>query len=330
MESERSGTCKYCGVELNENLICPMCGESYKVDKPKSERIPSRGKLPSAELTDERCCKVCGYLLSEDSSSCDMCGSPVIQEEEKVAECLCPVCEHPLGVSATECPRCGINLEGEDAKEELQCMCPVCQEVMQIEDESCSHCGTKIWLDIEEEVRKVEEYRCPVCEEPVEEETDKCPSCGADVWLRDEDSIKEEAMDKIDEAETQIEIERKETRADLANAIRLLMVAREAFGTSDFARAARCASLSIDMARSAGLQKRILVDALRRAERMVALVNQKGGDVTKARELLESSKEEVGKGNYRKAVKMAIRGKVLAESSIPQEVVLMIDADRVQ
>jgi hypothetical protein len=148
--------------------------------------------------------------------------------------------------------------------------------------------------------------------------------------MRDEDALKEEASAKIDEAETQIDIEEKETDSDLSNAIKFLTVAKEALGMNDYGRASRCASLSLDIARSAGLQKRILVDALHRAEKTVTLVNEKGGDVVKAMELLQSSKEEVRKGNYRKALKMAIRGKVVAESTIGQEAVLMIDADSLE
>ena len=108
------------------------------------------------------------------------------------------------------------------------------------------------------------------------------------------------------------------------------MVAKQAIEMSEYGRASKCASLSLDLARSAGFQKRLLADALQRAEKTVTLVDEKGGDVVKAMELLRSSKDEVRKGNYKKALKMAVRGKVLAESTIGQEAVLMIDADSLE
>lgn len=327
MEGGESQTCKHCGVELDENLVCPLCGEVFREDFKESKVIPARKPFPSTELAQEGNCQVCGYVLTEESTSCPMCGSPLIQEDEVSQEYRCPVCEEPMDMDSTECSRCGVNLEGEEERVELQFKCPVCQEIMQVDDQECSNCGTKIWLDLGEEIRRIEEYRCPMCDERVEEDSDKCPSCGADVWMRDEDALKEEATTRIEEAETQMEIEREETDSDLANAVKFLTVAREAYEMSDFGRAARCASLSVDLARSAGMQKRILSDAIHRAERMVTLVGEKGGDVLQAKELLDASKEEVGRGNVRKALKMAIRGKVLAESSIPQEAVLMIDAD---
>lgn len=331
MDGEQTRTCKYCGVELKEDLVCPVCGEDFAEKEREVKPIPARKPFPSTDLAQEGSCHVCGYVLSEEHTSCPMCNSPVMQDEvERPSEYRCPVCEEPLDMEATECARCGINLEGKEEQVELSFKCPVCQEDMQVEDEECAHCGTKVWLDLEEEVRRIEEYRCPVCNEPVEEDTDKCPSCRSDVWMKDEDALKEEASAKIDEAETQLEIEEKETKSDLTNAVKFLTVAREAYEMNDFGRAARCASLSVDLARSAGMQKRILVDAMQRAERMVSLVNEKGGDVIQAKELLEASKEEIGKGNIRKALKMAIRGKVLAESTIPQEAVLMIDADTLE
>lgn len=330
MESGTTGTCRYCGVELDPNQVCPLCGEVYREDRPEKVVIPTREQLPSTEPTHKQSCKICGYVLTENSTSCPMCGSPVIEDVEEAPEYRCPVCEDSLEMEATECQRCGVNLTGKEEQEELSFKCPVCQKEMHMDDQTCTGCGAKIWLDLGEEVRRIEEYRCPMCDKPVQEETEKCPSCGADVWMRDEDALKDEATAKIDEAITQIKMEKEETDSDLGKAIRFLTVAKEAYEMNDFMRATRCASLSIDLARSEGLQKRILADALHRAERMVSLVDEKGGDVARARELLESSKTEVGKGNYRRAVKMAIRGKVLAESSIPQDVVLMIDADSLQ
>ncbi|UCD93149.1 MAG: zinc ribbon domain-containing protein [Methanobacteriota archaeon] len=327
MESGETRTCEHCGVELNQDMVCPVCGESYKVVLQESAAIPSRKPFPSTELTHEGSCQVCGYVLTEESTSCPMCDSPLIQEEQESQEYRCPVCEEPMDMDAAECSRCGINLEGKDERVELQFRCPVCQENMKVDDQECSNCKARIWLDLGEEVRKLEEYRCPMCDESVEEESEKCPSCGADVWMRDEDILKKEATTKIEEAETQLEIEKEETDSDLANAVKFLTVAREAYQMNDFSRAARCASLSVDLARSAGLQKRILTDAMHRAERMVTLIDEKGGDVVQAKELLDASREEVGKGNYRKALKMAIRGKVLAQSTIQQEAVLMIDAE---
>lgn len=327
MESGETGTCKHCGVDLDENMVCPLCGESYGLAVKKSTTIPTTKPFPSTDLAHEGSCQVCGYVLTEESASCPMCSSPLIQEGQQTQEYRCPVCEEPMDMDSTECSRCGVNLEGEEERVELQFKCPVCQEVMQVNDQECSNCKARIWLDLGEEVRRLEEYRCPVCDEGVEEDSEKCPSCGADVWMRDEDALKEEATNKIEEAETQIDIEKEETDSDLANAVKFLTVAREAYEMSDFGRATRCASLSVDLARSAGLQKRVLMDAMHRAEKMVTLVGKKGGDVLQAKELLEASKEEVGKGNVRRALKMAIRGKVLAESSIPQEAVLMIDAE---
>jgi RNA polymerase subunit RPABC4/transcription elongation factor Spt4 len=328
MDSELINTCKHCGVELDGNSTCPLCGESYGVVK--SSAIPSRAPLPSTEITDERSCKVCGFMLTDESTECPMCDSPVLVEEEDVPEFRCPVCESPLDMDAAICPTCEVDLKGKEEKPDMSFRCPVCQKMMQIEDQECGHCGARIWLDLDEEVRRIQEYRCPMCNEPVQEDTAKCPKCEADIWMRDEDALKDEATLKIEEAVTQIEIEEKETKTDLSNAIKFLNVARKAFETNDYSRASRCASLSVDLARSSGLQKRILIDALQRAERTVTLVNKKGGDAVKAEELLQSSKEEARRGNYRKAFKMAIRGKVLAESTIGQEAVLMIDADSLE
>lgn len=330
MDSEPTNTCRVCGVELDENSTCPLCGEVYGVTKSGSPPIPVRSQLPSTEITDERSCRVCGFVLTDASATCPMCNSPVLPEEEEAPEFRCPVCENPLEMDATVCPFCEVDLQGKEEKKVMTFRCPACQEVMRIDDHQCKQCGAKIWLDLEEEVRRIEEYRCPMCDQPVQEDSEKCPDCGADVWMRDEDALKEEASVKIDEAETQIDIEEKETDSDLSNAIKFLTVAKEALEMNDYGRASRCASLSLDIARSAGLQKRILVDALLRAEKTVTLVNEKGGDVVKAIELLQSSKEEVRKGNYRKALKMAIRGKVVAESTVGQEAVLMIDADSLE
>jgi len=259
-----------------------------------------------------------------------MCNSPILPEEKETHEFRCPVCDNPLEMEATVCPHCDVNLHGKEEREELSYKCPICQETMQVDDRDCRRCGTKIWLDLGEEIQRIQEYRCPVCDEQVQEDTERCPECGGDVWMRDVEAFKEEAATKIDEAVMQIQMEERETDSDLSNATRFLNVAKKAFEMNDFGRASRCAILSIDLARSAGLQKRILADALQRAERTVTLVNEKGGDVVKAMELLQSSKDEVQKGNYRKALKMAIRGKVLAESSIGQDAVLMIDADTLE
>lgn len=328
MDGELTRTCKHCGVELDKDSTCPLCGESYGTVK--SGPIPARAPLPSTEITDEKSCKVCGFVLTDESTDCPMCGSPVLVEEEDVPEFRCPVCESPLEMDATVCPTCDVNLKGEEEKPDLSFRCPVCQEMMQLEDQECGQCGARIWLDLDEEIKRILEYRCPICNEPVKENDSKCPNCEADIWMRDEDAMKDEATSKIEEAVTQIKIEKKETKTDLSNAIKFLNVARKAFEANDYNRASRCASLSVDLARSAGLQKRILVDALQRAENTVTLVNKKGGDVVKAEELLQSSKEEARKGNYRKAFKMAIRGKVLAESTMGQEAVLMIDADSLE
>jgi RNA polymerase subunit RPABC4/transcription elongation factor Spt4 len=327
MDSELTRTCEACGVELDENSVCPVCGEVYGEVAATSPIVPTRTPLPSTEIVDQRSCKVCGLILTDDSPNCPMCNSPVLKDEEESQEFRCPVCEIPLDMNATVCPRCEVDLQGKEEKEEFSLKCPVCQEAMQVDDPDCKHCGTKIWLDLGEEIRRIEEYHCPMCDESVQEDSEKCPKCGADIWMRDEDALVEEATNKIEEAETQIEIEEKETDSDLSNAIKFLTVAREAFEMNDYGRASKCASLSVDLARSAGLQKRMLVDALQRAEKTVTLVNEKGGDVVKAMELLQSSKDEVRKGNYKKALKMAVRGKVLAESTIGQEAVLMIDAD---
>ncbi len=330
MDLKPMTTCKYCGVELDEKSMCPLCGEVYREVKSSTPEIPTRAPFPSTEITDERSCSVCGFLLQDDSPECPMCNSPILSEEEETHEFRCPVCENPLDVNAIECPHCGINLHGKEEREELSYKCPICQEEMQVDDRDCRHCGTKIWLDLGEEIRRIQEYRCPVCDSQVQEDTEKCPECGSDIWMRDVEALKEEAASKIDEAVTQIQMERRETDSDLSNAIRFVKVAKKAFEMADFGRASRCAILSLDLARSAGLQKRILADALQRAERTVTLVDEKGGDVVKAMELLQGSKEEVQKGNYRKALKMAIRGKVLAESSIGQDAVLMIDADTLE
>ncbi len=330
MDNEPSKTCKVCGVELNENSACPLCGEVYRDVVQKQTAIPTRAPLPSTEISDERSCKICGLILTGDSLDCPMCGSPVLEEEQEVPEFRCPVCENPLEMDATVCPRCDVDLRGKEDEKEMSFRCPICHEAMQIEDKECNQCGTRIWLDLDDEIRRITEYRCPLCNEVVQEDASKCPKCDADIFMRDENALKEEATEKMQEAVTQIEIEKKETRSDLSSAIKFLDVAKKAFEMEDFGRASRCASLSVDLARSAGLQKRLLVDALQRAERTVTLVNKKGGDVIKAKELLDNSKEEVRKGNYRRAFKMAIRGKVLAESSIGQEAILMIDADSLE
>jgi RNA polymerase subunit RPABC4/transcription elongation factor Spt4 len=331
MDIEQHNTCRYCGVELDENSTCPLCGEFYGVAKAGTTSVPVRSQMPTAVVTDESGCKVCGHIIDDDSATCPMCNSPVLSQEEEEPEFRCPVCENPLEMDATTCSFCEVDLQGkEDEKKEMSYRCPACQETMQIDDHQCKKCGAKIWLDLEEEVRRIEEYRCPMCAQLVEEDSEKCPKCGADVWMRDEGSLLEEATTKIEEAETQIKIEEKETNSDLSNAIRFLTVAKKAIEMSDYGRASKCASLSLDLARSAGLQKRLLVDALMRAEKTVTLVDEKGGDVVKAMELLKSSKDEVRKGNYKKALKMAIRGKVLAESNVGQEAVLMIDADSLE
>lgn len=328
MDSEQTRTCEHCGVELDDSSTCPLCGEFYGVEP--SDTIPSRAPLPPTKITDERSCKVCGFAMTDESAECPMCGSPVIVEKEDVSEFRCPVCESPLDMEATLCPTCDVDLRGKEEKPDMSFRCPVCQKMMNLDDQECGQCGARIWLDLDEEIKRIQEYRCPMCNEPVQEDTSKCPKCEADIWMRDEDALKEEATSKIEEASTQIEIEEKETKTDLSNAIKFLNVAKKAFETNDYSRASRCASLSVDLARSAGLQKRILVDALQRAEKTVTLVDKKGGDVIKAEELLQSSKEEARKGNYRKAFKMAIRGKVLAESTVGQEAVLMIDADSLE
>ncbi len=330
MRSEPTQTCKHCGVELDKNSTCPLCGQVYGGGIPRASNIPTRASLPTTVITDDRSCKVCGYILTDDLSDCPMCGSPVLAQKGEIPEYRCPVCESPLDMDATVCPTCDVDLKGKEQKEDMTFRCPVCQETMHIEDRECGHCGARIWLDLDEEICRIQEYRCPICNETVQEDTAKCPKCEADIWMRDEDAVKEDASNRIEEALTQIKIEKEETKSDLTNAIKFLKIAKRAFETSDYGRASRCASLSIDLARSAGLQKRMLVDALQRAEKTVALVDKKGGDVVKASELLQNSKEEARRGNYRKAFKMAIRGKVLAESTIGQEAVLMIDADSLE
>lgn len=331
MDIERQNTCRHCGVELDETSTCPLCGEFYGVSKTGTTPIPIRSQLPTTMITDEMSCKVCGHIMDDDTPTCPMCNSPILSEEKKEPEFRCPICENPIEQDASVCSFCEVDLQGkEEEKKEMSFRCPACQEIMQIDDHQCKECGAKIWLDMEEEVRRIEEYRCPMCDEVAQEDSEKCAKCGADIWMRDEDALKEEATSKLEEAVTQIKIEKEETDSDLSKAIEFLTVAREAMDLNDYGRASRCASLSLDLARSAGFQKRLLVDALQRAENTVTLVDKKGGDVVKAMELLESSKDEVRKGNYRKALKMAIRGKVLAESTIGQEAVLMIDADSLE
>jgi RNA polymerase subunit RPABC4/transcription elongation factor Spt4 len=331
MDIERHNTCRYCGVELDENSTCPLCGEFYGVAKAETTSVPIRSQMPTTVITDERSCKVCGHIMDDDAPTCPMCNSPVLSEVEEEPEFRCPVCDNPLEMNATVCSFCEVDLQGkEEEKKEMSYRCPACQEIMQIDDHQCSKCGAKIWLDLEEEVRRIEEYRCPMCDNVVQEDSEKCPKCGADIWMRDEDALKEEATSKMEEAVIQIKREKEETGSDLSKAIKFLTVAREAMEKNDYGRASKCASLSLDLARSAGFQKRLLVDALQRAEKTVTLVNEKGGDVVKAMELLKSSKDEVRKGNYKTALKMAIRGKVLAESTVGQEAVLMIDADSLE
>jgi RNA polymerase subunit RPABC4/transcription elongation factor Spt4 len=300
MDIEQGDICQHCGVVLDESSTCPLCGEFYGKSETGTSPIPTRSQMPTTMITDERSCKVCGHIMDDDSATCPMCNSPILSEVEEEPEFRCPVCENPIEQDASVCPFCEVDLVGKEEKVEMNFRCPACQEIMRIDDHQCGHCGAKIWLDLEEEVRRIEEYRCPMCDVVVQEDSEKCPKCGADIWMRDEDALKEEATSKLEEAVAQIKIEKEETDSDLSKAIKFLIVAREAMEKNDYGRASKCATLSLDLARSAGLQKKLLNDAMQRAERTVTLVNKKGGDVVRAKELEGKLQESAENGHKRK------------------------------
>jgi len=317
-------TKEYCPKCKKEKIFCTC--ESPRTDVAKPERkmftLPRR-EFPKVFLGENEC-HICGMPLKD--STCPMCGwTPGAPEPE--ATYRCPFCGIEL-ISIEKCPSCGKDLqefekEKKDLEVVIECSCPICLKEISVEDDLCPHCNAQIWLDVEKELESLHVLKCPKCQTEISEDVEKCPECGFEVWFESKEDLLSGAIEIMKEAETQLNIGREEG-ANLDRLANLLAAAKEDFDKEDYRKARKTAKLVLDAAKTKTLQLKMFEDALRKAERLYEEVNDLG-DVSEITANLDYAKTQAEIGEYKNALKLAIKASIVAEKLKGQKTLGMIE-----
>jgi len=308
-----STKCATCGSEI-EGHICLKCGSQVSSEKESLEfKLPARKAFPVEMQEGGGVCRVCGITLDKDAKECEMCHSPLLDIEKEAVELLCPFCSKVIDDVEARCPHCGISFQEIEEKTSLSFQCPLCSEAVSIDSNSCGRCGVRIWLDLDEEMKKLDQYQCPFCFYAIKKEEIRCPKCGSEVWMEDEEELKERAERAIEDAEFQLSYSRKEGEGNWSKAEQILSSAERAFMEGNYRMAMNLAQLSEGTSKATSLQSKILQDVLIAGKERMEKAYELGGDTSQCNRLLELAQRAAKRGDYKVALRIAMKGKIFAE-----------------
>lgn len=271
-----------------------------------------RRELPKT-VVGENECRICGMALED--SVCPMCGwSP--KGWEGGVSYRCPFCGSAMeeGKACGSCGRTMEDLEKEDYQEfktPIDFSCPMCMKRVNLTDVSCLHCGASIWLDVESEMENLEVLRCPKCEFEISEEDERCPNCDFDVWIGGEEEMAAAVQNVIKDAEDALE-EGVNEGVNLDKFTSLLTETRRKFEEGHHRKAEKMAELVLAATKTTVLQFKMFNDALRKAERYYNEVKD-FADASEVFSVLDQARALADEGEYRNAMRMALRAAIIAE-----------------
>ena len=211
------------------------------------------------------------------------------------------------------CSRCGTLAAGGERPDAPGFQCPGCSCEISLDVESCPRCGVRIWMDEETEAARLETLKCPACGAPLAGDEHKCEKCGFLLWLESEDDRKERALAKIQEATSSITAFRDRFGTPPERAVTYLEAAQRVLENGEVDLALRRALIAAEIAETDSRQRIILMEAVKRAEDRLRSAEEMGGDVARCRELLDLSRKANEKGDYKVAIRLALKCKILAE-----------------
>jgi hypothetical protein len=289
-----------------EDELCPECkrvipfctctSSPAKEASSQLEKPPERKMfyLPRREfpriVIGENECRICGMPL--ENTACPMCGwsaKDAVVDDER--DYLCPFCNAKLGEGGqcTECGRTMEDLEGDESeyRTPIDFSCPICLKNMRLVDDLCPHCGAQIWF------------------------AKKCPNCDFEVWIGGQDGIAGTVLEVVKDAEFQLEYGRKEG-ANLDKLASMVSEARKKFEEGDLRKAEKMAELAAAAAKTTLLQFKMFEDARRKALR-IREESARIGDSSEVDSILEDAYAQAEVGEYKTAMRMALRAAILAE-----------------
>lgn len=164
---------------------------------------------------------------------------------------------------------------------------------------------------------------CPGCNTQLDSFDVVCPWCGAKV--KESSRFLDETDPKAREMRTIVEgamayaltfiANRRREGAQFHEAETFLARAKVALADGDYPLALELASRSGQEAEDVARQFDALIVRMGRAERKIKVANERGGDVEEALDLLDQARNEMKKGEYRKAIKLAMRSAAKADRS---------------
>ena len=211
------------------------------------------------------------------------------------------------------CSRCGALAAGGERPDAPGFQCPRCSSEISLDVESCPRCGVRIWMNEAAEAARLETLKCPACGAPLAGDEHKCEKCGFLVWLESEDDRKERASAKIKEAMSSITAFRDRFGSPPERAVTYLEAAQRVLENGEVDLALRRALIAAEIAETDSRQRIILLEAEKRAEDRLRSAEEMGGDVARCRELLDLSRKANEKGDYKVAIRLALKCKILAE-----------------
>jgi hypothetical protein len=241
-----------------------------------------------------------------------MCGAPGSHLVVGPQGIRCPLCGGDLDENLA-CRKCGSVVGGETTRDESKIQCPGCGGDVSLDDESCGACGVRIWIEDSAESARLDALKCPACGTPVAEGDAKCARCGFLIWLESEEEMTDRARESIRDATSRLVEIKREHGAVPERAMTYLQAAQRVLENGEAELATRRAMIAADIAEVDARQKAIFAAAVRRAEERMRSAEDRGGDMSKCRELLQMSRQADEKGDRKVAIRLALKCKIMAE-----------------